>query len=640
MNNMKNFKGRSVYLSLLLLTTTVFFYRPVFAPDFGYLNDYTAFMPLSFGFPESAGVLYLGRPIQALLANIQFRFLGDMLSLQLMRIFIVLMIATAAILFFRFLENNVNIKKQVAALLSLLIFTLPSMAINSIHIAQSVPGLVPVFFVLLAHHLIKDIDSSEHNRVLIVSVVFLILFFSLLTYPPVTFFFLTLTFIKFIFGTKESSRAKFIDIFTEVLLLLAACVVYFLFIKYAYKPFFNGGVVEESTAYDFSLSVDILSKITQAKELFVFILSASFPPLQNYFLVTLGIAYVFVITWATVCTPYLKQLRKHTRVSLGFTLAIITPIILSAPIFVIQGDYPILYRVTFASMAATLPVAIAFAIDRSIDLANRRIFATIGMLAVLSLFIIFEIIASHQRLVLQVERLVMEYQHVFKTLVCESFNDNKRIGGKRIFRVPPFASPPDPLNYLYRDFGYTSVDSSPEAMVRAVIQSIDAKNRYRSGNNNMDGFHVIYDPLGPRYESNFNEGIIFNRDGYPSFVSGYKGISGNESWGRWTDSQEAVIEFISPLPRKFTLKIKAGASSAVVNNSVNIIIGNAQFNTKFVSQEPTEAELNVTTDGKAKSITIKFPMLKSPQELGLGADTRHLGLALIRLQISADLSSK
>jgi phosphoglycerol transferase len=177
-------------------------------------------------------------------------------------------------------------------------------------------------------------------------------------------------------------------------------------------------------------------------------------------------------------------------------------------------------------------------------------------------------------------------------------------------------------------------------MVRAVIQSIDAKNRYRSGNNNMDGFHVIYDPLGPRYESNLSEGIIFNRDGYPSFVSGFKGISGKESWGRWTDSQEAVIEFISPLPRKFTLKIKAGASSAVVNNSVNIIIGDAQFNTKFVSQEPTEVEVNVTTDGKAKSITIKFPILKSPKELGLGADTRHLGLALIRLQISADISSK
>lgn len=635
MNTLKNLSVRPFYLTLLVFFLIVFFYRPVFAPDFAYLNDYTAFMPLSFGFPESAGVFYLGRPIQAILANIQFRFLGDMLSLQMMRVFIVLMIATAAVLFFRHLQNHLNIHRYSAALLSLLIFTLPSMAINSIHIAQSVPGIVPVFLMLLAHHLMQLRNSVSHNRFQILIAVFALIFISLLTYPPVTFFFLTLTFLKFIFGTKDPTQARLADIFVEVAMLFSACIVYFLFIKYAFKPFFVGSDIEESGAYGFTLSADIFSKVSQAIELFAFNLSAWFPPLNYYFLVPLGLGFILIVTWATVLSPYLKHLRNSTKVILGVVLSTLITIVLTAPIFVIYGDYPILYRVTFASMAATIPVAIVFALDRAFQVDKKKGIAFIVMLIIFSPFIFLAEMASHHRLVLQVKRLTMEYQHVFNTVIRESSNGNNNINGHRIFRVPPVESPPDPSAYLYRDFGYTSVDSSPEAMVRAVIQSIDASNRYSQGNNNMDGFKVSYDPHGPRYEAEISEGITFNREGYPSFISSYTGISGREVWGRWTDSEDAVIEFVQLLPRKFTLKIYAGTFSALVGVPVKIIVGNTQLEAKFNSQEATEVVLSVSTDGNAKSIIFKFPKTKSPMELGLGGDTRHLGLALIKLQIDS-----
>jgi len=170
-------------------------------------------------------------------------------------------------------------------------------------------------------------------------------------------------------------------------------------------------------------------------------------------------------------------------------------------------------------------------------------------------------------------------------------------------------------------------------MVRAVIHAIDATERSVGGNRNMDGFHVIYDPNGPRYNANISEGITFNRDGYPSFVSSYKGISGKETWGRWTDSEEVTIEFVQPLPKSFTLKIKAAASSALLGKPVKVIVGETLLEAKFNSQEPSEVALAVSTDGRVKTISLKFPNIKSPIELGLGADTRRLGWGLIKLQI-------
>jgi|GEM_PF-2818192 len=635
MNTQKYFAVRPLYLTLLVFFLLVLFYRPVFAPDFAYLNDYTAFMPLSFGFPESAGVFYIGRPLQAILANIQFRFLGDMLSLQIMRIFIVLMIATAAILFFRHLRNTLNIHRYTAALLSLLMFTLPSMTINSIHIAQSVPGIVPVFFVLLAHHLMQLRDDSSHNYYQILAAVFFLIFFSLLTYPPVTFFFLTLTFIKFLFGTKDPSRAKLNDIFAELAIMFAASVFYFLFIKYVFKPWLNGAVIEETGAYGFALSADLLGKFAQVKELFVFDLSAWFPPLGSYSIAVLGLVFVWSVARAIVRTPYLAHFGLRTRIIAGVVLAILIPIILTAPIFVIHGDYPILYRVSFASMAATMPVVIVLMLDRALQ-TEKTSAAFLMALFISTPYMVCAGKASYERLQVEVSRLSMEYQHVFDTVLRESANEHNKVDGRRIFRVPPFQYPPDPSGYLYRDFGYTSVDSSPEAMVRAVIQSIDASKRYHSGNMNMDGFHVSYDPNGPRYEAELKDGLVFQRAGYPIFIEGYKGISSREDWGRWTDGEEATLTFAQPLPRRFTLKIKAGAAPSIVGHPVEVIIGSVKLEAKFISPESTEVALEVATDTNAKSIILRFPSLRTEEKTE--ADRRRLGLALIRLDIKEESS--
>lgn len=141
------------------------------------------------------------------------------------------------------------------------------------------------------------------------------------------------------------------------------------------------------------------------------------------------------------------------------------------------------------------------------------------------------------------------------------------------------------------------------------------------------------DPLGPRYQATLSEGITFNRDGYPGFVSGVKGIANKDAGGRWTDGTRVIIEFTQALPKSFMLKIKAAPFSPTVGKPIKIIIGATKLETNFSKPEAAEVAIPVTTDGNAKSVIFEFPDPKSPQELGQSTDPRRLSLYLMSIRI-------
>jgi phosphoglycerol transferase len=145
---------------------------------------------------------------------------------------------------------------------------------------------------------------------------------------------------------------------------------------------------------------------------------------------------------------------------------------------------------------------------------------------------------------------------------------------------------------------------------------------------------VPSNPLEPRYQATLSEGITFSNPGYPSFVAAVKGISIQEVLGRWTDSTEARIEFVQPLPRKFTLKITATTFPASVGKAVKVVIGGVRYDAEFPQQwNFKEITIPVTTESNVKSITFELPDAKSPNSLGLNSDVRMLSLYLSSLKI-------
>lgn len=149
-----------------------------------------------------------------------------------------------------------------------------------------------------------------------------------------------------------------------------------------------------------------------------------------------------------------------------------------------------------------------------------------------------------------------------------------------------------------------------------------------------DSSKQSYDPLGPRYHATLAEGITFSKDGYPDFLSSVEGISVKESFGRWTDGSLATIGFSQPLPKKFTLKIAAVMSEAIMGKPIKVVVGNTKYDAQFGKMwNFKEVAISVTTDGNAKSVVFELPDVKSPKELGQGEDGRRLGLALSSLKI-------
>ncbi len=140
--------------------------------------------------------------------------------------------------------------------------------------------------------------------------------------------------------------------------------------------------------------------------------------------------------------------------------------------------------------------------------------------------------------------------------------------------------------------------------------------------------------LEPRYQASLSEGITFSTPGYPNFISAVKGISITENFGRWTDGNEAALEFFQPLPKKFTLKITASVYLPSMGKPIKVVIGGKKYDAEFPHQwDFKEVAIPVSTDGTVKSISFELPNAKAPQLVGQSVDGRKLCLALSSIKI-------
>lgn len=142
------------------------------------------------------------------------------------------------------------------------------------------------------------------------------------------------------------------------------------------------------------------------------------------------------------------------------------------------------------------------------------------------------------------------------------------------------------------------------------------------------------DPLAPRYEASLAEGIDFKRPGYPSFLTEVSGISGLESWGRWTDGPVAKFRFKQPLPSKLTLLISAGAIDTNVGKQTIVRVGKVEK--AFTVKGPEQSAYTLTFEGVDGIDTIEIVPAKPTRPYDLdpkNEDKRLLGVGINFLKI-------
>jgi hypothetical protein len=212
----------------LALTLLAVVAAPVFYAGYAIHNDYYAYLYQGCCFPETNFLFLIARPLGAILLNVQFFLISGIEALRAARI------AGFGLLFLVFLftyRKFVAIQpeqKFLAWLAAFLIAILPGFLLNTIWVANHVPGLIGVLVAIWAYYLV-DAAGPENVRARLRG--YVVLFLSFLIYPPAAYYFLVFTVWKGLFGNQPAIR-----IIPEVAALAAMSLAYLLFAKFINHP--------------------------------------------------------------------------------------------------------------------------------------------------------------------------------------------------------------------------------------------------------------------------------------------------------------------------------------------------------------------------------------------------------------------
>lgn len=128
--------------------------------------------------------------------------------------------------------------------------------------------------------------------------------------------------------------------------------------------------------------------------------------------------------------------------------------------------------------------------------------------------------------------------------------------------------------------------------------------------------------------------VDFRAERLPSFIADVHGLSGCESWGRWTVGPRVRLQFRTVLPRFFTLEIWGHAFLSNHLQPVTIQVGQSKAFLKMDCKR-IGAVYRVDIDNSvgADSIIFNIPNPQAPSKLfpQNSDDDRSLGIGLVRL---------
>lgn len=129
--------------------------------------------------------------------------------------------------------------------------------------------------------------------------------------------------------------------------------------------------------------------------------------------------------------------------------------------------------------------------------------------------------------------------------------------------------------------------------------------------------------------------IDFSQSGLPDWISNISGLSGVETWGRWSDQALAPsvrIVALNSLPWDFILNLKFRSIFSNKPINVSIQIGLQKFQLQLQS-EKLEFSMNVKNETKANVIDFSPSDYICPKQAGWSSDERILSIGFCELKI-------
>lgn len=135
---------------------------------------------------------------------------------------------------------------------------------------------------------------------------------------------------------------------------------------------------------------------------------------------------------------------------------------------------------------------------------------------------------------------------------------------------------------------------------------------------------------------------FFEKTAWDGGIAKFRGLSGEEPWGRWSDAKVVTFQFTGPLPPKFELHITGHAYADNIGKDFIVALQESESAhtapagpvQKFsLPRENAERILRFDNPAGLRTISITVPHPVSPKELGGSGDDRTVGLGLVKLAV-------
>jgi phosphoglycerol transferase len=141
------------------------------------------------------------------------------------------------------------------------------------------------------------------------------------------------------------------------------------------------------------------------------------------------------------------------------------------------------------------------------------------------------------------------------------------------------------------------------------------------------GFSLV--ELSPQSADHFS--VDFSKpDG--GMLAHSQGLSGIESWGRWSDGDSVKLDFQQSLPKKFKLGVLVEAFGPNAGQMATFAVGNEVRHAR-IDKAKKLLEFEFINPGDSKSLVITVPYPTSPHDLNGSEDRRRIGIGMSRLTI-------
>lgn len=468
--------------------------------EYAFSNDYSVFMyensKCCNGYPESRHYFWIGRPIAAVLLNIQFMFIDQISDFGWLRFVSFLLFLSFAFAIYVQFIREANDRPKEAFLSSLCLILLPA---PILYIAWSLTGtyFISLILVTVSYHLVFDSYKSniiiKHRRIIAGYALLLLTFF---IYPPISYFFLVFTCWRALMTDKLKDRIWLMRSYAEIAMVGVISLIYFILLKVVSTPeflglFFVGVGSPPPGNYAVGLADNLLKSLISLQEFTHFSLNMWFEGLfSNKITLVFGITLLFSFIFSQIRMAYADGERRNLlSIFGGISIPLASFLLSASPMVISVGGFTLLRNAFVgSSILCLILISCIFSISRIVNKPK------IGLYLAVILSIAALLLGSY-RLTLSAVGNHLELSYIKRVLL----NSKSNIDNGVVIYQSKGSSPSLSSSLLSKEFALSTntYDHIMQGMVRGALKDItpDYRNVHVTTAGDYSHMHIAGSPV-------------------------------------------------------------------------------------------------------------------------------------------------